>query len=485
MDKLVVPSGFKTDLVATWGDSLETSGPFGKEYFGYDNDFLAFFPLDALTTNRNQKEGLLWVNHEAVNPLFVSHFTGEGAKSKEQILAEKLAIGGSVLHVKREKGKWLHVPGGKYTRRVTTLYPEMEVTGPAGEVLRTATGTMGNCSGGKTLWQTVLSCEENYTNGNGPYGWDAYPETKLDEARYGWVVEIDPFGELPPQKHSALGRFAHENTAMGLGKSGRLVVYMGDDDQDQYFYKFVSEGKYVASASRAEKRKLLTSGTLYAADFAKGRWIPLDIEQNKALKESGFKSQAEVLQDTRRAAGAVKATPVDRPEDCEIHPRDGSIYVAFTNNVKHGNLYGQIARMVEDGDDHEAEKFRYELFLAGGPQSGLSAPDNLAFDKHANLWVACDISSSQLNRNAQEPFMNNGLYMIPTSGGSLGEAFQFASGPNDSELTGPWFTDNGDTLFLAVQHPGETSINPKSPTSRWPKGGSEIPRPAVVAITGF
>jgi secreted PhoX family phosphatase len=69
------------------------------------------------------------------------------------------------------------------------------------------------------------------------------------------------------------------------------------------------------------------------------------------------------------------------------------------------------------------------------------------------------------------------------SSASGGDVFQFASGPVESELTGPYFTPDGKTLFLSVQHPGEESESKDEPTSTWPDG--DIPRPAVVAITGF
>lgn len=478
-DRVIVPKGFRYDRVITWGDALGSTGPLGPEHFGYDNDFLCYFPL-------TKEEGLLWVNHESVVSLFVSDFS-EGQKTREQVQKERLAVGGSVLQIRRGKEGWRHVPGSKYTKRFTAAYPQIAMTGPVAAKVPQCRGTLANCSGGKTPWNTVLSCEENFKDFNPKSGhdWAAFEDTKLDEHQYGWVVEIDPLGELPPQKHSSLGRFAHENAAMIVSTSGKLVVYMGDDDQDQFVYKFVSREKYDPKASRAERRKLLTDGTLYAADFVKGKWLPLDLEQSPALKEEGFASQADVLLDTRRAASALKATPVDRPEDCEIHPRDGSIYIALTNNLKHGNLYGQIVRLVENDDNHDGTSFRFELFLAGGPQSGLASPDNLLFDNQANLWVSCDVSSGQLNRGGYERFMNNGLFMVPTLGPSAGDAFQFASAPNEAEFTGPWFTDDFSTLFLSVQHPGEKSINAKSPTSRWPEGGTSIPRPAVIAITGF
>jgi secreted PhoX family phosphatase len=492
-DALLLPKGFRYEIVAAWKDPLGSTGPRGPETFGLNNDFLAFFPIDALQGGKSAREGLLWVNHENPHPLFVSGYVWGETRTESQVTAEKLCVGGSVLHLRREGDTWKRAPGGRYTRRFTALYPQIPLTGPTAALVPEAVGTLANCSGGRTPWYTALSCEENYAEYNvlegisraRGYRWADVPGQKIDERHYGWVLEVDPFGELPPLKHSALGRFAHENAAWRLGPTGKLVVYMGDDQADQYLYKFVSAASYRESASRAEKRKLLTAGTLYVADFARERWIPLDLARNKALGEAGFTSQGDVLLRTREAAAAVKATPIDRPEDCEIHPHDGTLYVALTNNTRHGNFFGQIVRLLEEGENPEGEAFRFEIFLVGGPQSGLACPDNLAFDRRGNLWVACDISTKSHNKSPYRSFGNSGLFVVPTTGPSAGDAFQFASGPLECELTGPWFTEDEKTLFLSVQHPGEETESLDQLHSHWPDGGSAVPRPAVVAITGF
>ena len=53
-----------------------------------------------------------------------------------------------------------------------------------------------------------------------------------------------------------------------------------------------------------------------------------------------------------------------------------------------------------------------------------------------------------------------------------------------AEFTGPWFSPDGKTLFLSVQHPGEQTTDLKNPTSLWPFDKDNIPKPSVVAITG-
>lgn len=518
-DKLCLPTGYDFHVIIKWNDPLGSKAPDGSpERFGFNNDFNTFFPIDALEGRKATEEGLLWTNHEYPHPLFVNEFPNapsadmttpayqewlKNKKTAAQIHAEKLSVGGSITHIKRVACKWQPVVPSPYNRRLTAAYPEIEFTGPAAAMLRSGTGTLANCSGGQTPWNTVVTCEENYPDFNNntqyDYRWKDVPELAIDETKYGWIVEVDPFGKMPPKKHSALGRFKHENLTWRLSGNRKFVAYMGDDEVDQHLYKFVSDIPLKQDAPREEQRKVLEAGKLYAADFAKGKWILLELNEatKKVIHKSNdyaaakkadpnfkIETQADLLINTRLCAKALGATPLDRCEDCEIHPKDQSLYVSLTNNTKHGNLYGHIVRLVEDGNNAESDTFSYEVFLAGGPQSGLACPDNLAFDKAGNLWVVCDMSSGKIGSGAYKSFKNNGLFVVPTEGDSAGQAFQFASGPIQCELTGPWFSDDGTTLFLSVQHPGEETSDLKKPTSTWPTG-TGTPSPAVVAITGF
>ena len=208
--------------------------------------------------------------------------------------------------------------------------------------------------------------------------------------------------------------------------------------------------------------------------------------------------------DAYAMANAVGGTPVARPEDLEVHPIDGSVYIAFTDasgsssgspdmrvfpDSKHTNSrqYGAIYRIVEGGDGPkgptDARQFRWKPFAASGEFAeqggGFAHPDNLVFDSRGNLWMVTDISTSTLNqpvsrkgssapgaKNFAGIFGNSALFMIPTSGPKAGVPHCFAIGPCESELTGITFSPDEKSLIIAIQHPGElrgtrTSKNPQ------------------------
>ncbi|USK50816.1 DUF839 domain-containing protein [Bacillus sp. CMF12] len=479
-DDLVLPRGYKYDVVAAYGDVINKKG----DTFGFNNDFTLFFPIDK------DKRGLLWVNHEYSSDLFVHGARpANGKYTAAQIQKMLYNQGGSIIEVYRDKeGTWKMDTDSKYARRITGLTP-FQLTGPAkgSKAVGGATnvqGTFANCSGGMTLWGTVLSAEENFESTSKDAG--------LNDTHYGWIVEIDPFDpNFKPRKHTALGRFNHENAAVGLTNDNRVVVYMGDDKKDACVYKFISKNKYVKSRGKANA-DLLEEGTLYVANMGSGKWVPLTIENvQKAVNGNAdllkkFQTQADVAVHCHEAALLVGGTPTDRPEDVEISPFDKTVFIAHTNNDKHGNFHGHITRFIEEGDDLGALAFDFEIFAAGGKQSGFSAPDNLTFDSLGNLWTVTDMSSSKLNTGIYTHFANNGMFVIPTIGKNTGEAFQFASAPVEAELTGPSFTPNETTLFLSIQHPGEETEDLNNLTSKWPhRKGDTMPRPGVVAITGF
>ena len=482
-DDLLVANGLDYHTIIKWGDKISDT-----DTFGFNNDFTCFIPFD----DTNPKDGLLWVNHEYVNPLFVSDFNPNkhAVPSKhrtiEQIDKEMYNVGGSIVRIREENGIWKIVKNDPYNRRITAKTPMKLNWDTPIKGKTTVIGTHSNCSGGITPWKTFLTCEENYDNffGETEYdqnniashrpsteGWENF--YKYPPEHYGWVVEVNPT-DGTAQKHIALGRFAHECCTVYELADRRVVAYSGDDKNNEHLYKFISS-----------KPSSLKEGTLYVADTIQGKWMALDWE-NQPILQSKFKDQTEVLIRAREASKLLGATSLNRPEDIEIDPITGNIFVSLTNNKSKNDFHGSILKIEETNGAFDALTFKASTYIAGGEKNGFSCPDNLAFDLSGNLWITSDISGSDMNRegNPYLPFKNNSLFVIPRYGEDSGKVIRVASAPKDAELTGPWFSPDGKTLFLSVQHPGEQTQDKNNPTSTWPFDNEGIPKPAVVAITG-
>ena len=478
-DNLELAAGLSHDILIKWNEQISK-----KEFFGFNNDFTCFIPL-----NDNPYDGLLWVNHEYTNPLFVSgydYYDLESRRSINQINEEMKSVGGSIVRIKKENDKWKFIKDDKLNRRIdanTRMKFNWDKT-IAGS--KYPIGTHSNCSGGITPWGTILTCEENYDMfyGETIYDKDNNPkhiDSPLDWEKfynyppehYGWVVEIDPLTGLS-QKHVALGRFKHECCTLIRLDDNRIVAYSGDDQNNEFIYKFISS-----------EPNSLKNGTLYVADTINGIWISLDYESQPLLKNK-FNSQTEVLVRVREAAKLLGATPQNRPEDIEIDPLTGNIIIALTNNAKKRDYHGSILKIIEKNNKYDELSFSSETMLTGGKESQFTCPDNLCFDLSGNLWLTSDMSGSLMNRRGPyyPNFKNNGLYVLIRHGKDAGKLIQVASAPFDAELTGPWFSPDYKTLFLSIQHPGEKSKSLTELTSTWPHDDDGIPKPSVVAIQG-
>lgn len=475
-DTVRLADGFSQQLLIKFEDSISES-----DYFGTHNDYLAFIPL-----NEEATEGVLWSNHEYLDPILMGTYAPIGEKTKEQVDKEQYAVGGSLVHVQLVEGnRWEIVMSSKYNRRLTakTSIPFHWDEAIDGE--NEAIGTMAGCAGGVTPWGTILSCEENtdqfygeYIYGEdgevinripGGYGWEAYYDYSPEH--YGWVVEVNPLtGEA--HKLVALGRCAHECATVHELPDGRVVVYSGDDGNDRCLYKFVSDAPGD-----------LKNGALYVANVEKGEWISLKYDEQAVLQEN-FKNQTEVLVRMREAAYLVGGSQLNRPEDIEIDPVTGSVFISLTNNKPKGDLHGSILKLTEDSDDKTGLTFKSETFLAGSKEAGFSSPDNLAFDPKGNLWFTTDVGGYTLGSEGYEFMPCNSLFLVPRSGERAGELIRVATAPNESEFTGPFFHPSGKYLFLSVQHPGESSQSRDALTSHWPEGGDSIPRSGVIVISG-
>ncbi|MCV3508638.1 PhoX family phosphatase [Campylobacter sp. CNRCH_2016_3089] len=539
-DKVIVPDGYKADILISWGDPLFSKASIydeeknidkkavenAKLTFGDNNDGMSFFPL-------SKDRAILAINNEYINPEIMFKHQGKNL-SLDDILYEQANLGVSIFEIKKEKDQWSVVLDSKYNRRIDAN-TKMSISGPAKQqVLQNENfiyGTLNNCANGKTPWGTYLTCEENINDFFGSldekikfskeqlrfgfkaqsqYGWEKFDERfdlskNPNEAnKFGWVVEIDPFDPNSiPIKRTALGRFKHENAELIVEDDGTVVIYMGDDEANEFIYKFISKHKYKKDLDTS---KILDEGTLYVAQFngkigdfrGSGKWIELEYGKNNLNKENGFNSQADVLINARIAGSIVNATPMDRCEWIASHKESGSkeVFATLTNNKKNNNpnpanprtknIYGQIIKW-EHKNSHKDDEFTWEIFaLAGNPDNQTSlnkgsnnitsnnkfnSPDGLSFDRDGRLWIQTDGNYSN-----QEEFEGMGNNCMLAANPKTGEIKRFLTGPIACEITGIAFSQDYKTMFVGIQHPGE-----KLKGSQFPYG--KTPRSSIIAIS--
>jgi secreted PhoX family phosphatase len=576
-DEVVVPPGYTARVLIAWGDPVSNGPAFKPDasnsaadqarQWGMHNDGVVYFPI------RGSDHGLLVQNNEYTDDVLLFP-DGTANWDQEKTNKSLNAHGVSVIEIirRRHGGRWPWDDRGKsqkgeedsewrvvrpsyYGRRVTAQTPIM-IGGPAAgdDRLKTSAdptgrrvlGTINNCAMGFTPWGTFLTCEENfngYFRKNGDrtgletrYGISASgagylwhttdtrfraDEEPNEAHRFGWVVEIDPFDpKSTPVKRTALGRMKHEGAWVQEARDGRLVVYMGDDEQFEYIYRYVSSLPW----RKALRQRInpLNDGILYVAKFrpdGNGEWLPLTPD-NPTLQ--GW-SLNDILINTRGAADLAGATKMDRPEWIDTFPDSLAVIATLTNNTNRGvdgtnprtgqpndqvdpinprvrSDYGHIVRWFYR-DDFSEPYFRWDIFALCGDPENLSvppesrstiigdkygSPDGIYVAPSGRLWIQTDVSANTINSGAYAGFGNNQMLCADPS---TGETRRFLVGPRTCEVTGVFVTPDETTMFVGIQHPGEAPTGSNDPSdakrhSSWPDGeNGGRPRSACIVIT--
>ncbi len=508
---------------------------------GMHHDGIHYYPLDG------SRRGLLALNNEYTDDGLL-HADGMKTWSAAKVQKSQAAHGVSVFEIEEKDGRWRMVQPSVFARRHTAATP-FAIQGPAAghPMMRTAAdpagrivlGTLNNCASGKTPWGTYLSGEENFANyfdggdkldahqrrwglrKSGFYRWPEHDE-RFNAAkhpnefnRFGWVVEIDPMDpHATPIKRTALGRAAHEGAWVAVTQDGRAVVYSGEDARFEYIYKFVSRDRIAPGGAKANQA-LLDHGTLHVARYdadGTGRWLPLVHGQGPLTIANGFADQGEVVIKSRQASDLLGATKMDRPEWLAIHPQTREVYCTLTNNSSRGatgmpgvdaanpranNVMGHIIRWKESGD-FDAPTFTWNhLVLAGDPANArpeakgnikgdiFACPDGISFDARGVLWIQTDAHATVMYKGEMERIGNNQMLACDPR---TGEIRRFLTGPTNCEVTGLTWTPDLRTMFVNIQHPGETPSDRSDPDqpdrySRWPSNvPGARPRSATVVV---
>ena len=522
--QVLIPWGtpLKSGITPYEGDPINRPTAAEQEHMiGIGHDGMHFFPL-----NRTGTRGVLCINHEYGTNF---HVFGESRapNSLEEVRRSQHVHGVAVVEIAEDRnGRWDLVLDSPYNRRITPN-TEMEFSGPVPFALGSPIydngvvpkGTVNNCANGFTPWGTYLTCEENFDGyfGDGPFG-GAWTQTEADarysvsddgryswflfderfdlssltyaneNKRFGWIVEIDPMNPgARPVKRTALGRIKHEGIALTVGRGGRVVGYMGDDQAGDYIYKFVSDSNW--KSMRAQGMSPLDHGKLYVARFnddGSGDWLELTID-NPALAAK-FSSQAEVLTYARISADLLGATPMNRPEWTTVAP-NGDVYCTLTNSGGQA-LEGNAANPVEtqrdghiirwrDSAQHTGLTFSWDIYVISstthGTEESFSDPDGLWIDPDGRVFIQTDGSQKD---GLQDQLIIGNIFGEKDENGL--EFKRLLVGVSSDEITGIAYIPGRETMFINIQHPGNGS--PTSTNFPAPFDGTTIPRDSTLVL---
>jgi secreted PhoX family phosphatase len=299
-------------------------------------------------------------------------------------------------------------------------------------------GTVRNCSGGSTPWNTWISCEETPLKKSDENG-------KL-EKNHGYNFEVPAIpgkGLVAPVPIKPMGRFVHESIAVHP-ETG--IVYQTEDEGNGLVYRYIPSYTGKHEHGSLHKGGVLQCLSLTEWKSADTRNFPTNAQsfpEKKSFDVSWIDLEdIDAPDNDLRLRGHAKGAAIFSSAEGMIYG-DNEVFFTCSSGGKTGN--GQIFRYtpsIYEGQPREKEEpGKLDLFIESKNLETFRYCDNITIAPWGDVVICEDKEDPRIIGITHK-----------------GNAYVIAKniGYRNSEFAGPVFSPSGKTLFVNIQTPGLT-----------------------------